>query len=367
MLPDELHLGEAFAELLEPVTPDNPCGDSLEYDPAYMDLFSRLAPKEKKVINNTSGTGRLESEFEPVRWTEVERDCRQLLHRTRDLSLVMVLMRCRTQQGQAQGLVEVLTLLLALLQRYPHDLYPRIDSEGAFEPLARAAVLSALTEQDGLLCDIRQLPVTSLPGMRLDVRDVERSLASPRSDDAPLPEVVQRQLENLRDQHDSHYAMLLHAATLLHSVDALLVEQLGTDAPSLLPLLELLDKLTPRSVTLVSDEKSFEHSSAEYAFGSNEDGTARGATEKQAEGMVFSPHASLAINVPRLLLARDIPDRNYARDQMREVRLWFEEHEPSSPIPLLLRQTELVVGKRFAELVNLLPQELMDKWEGETK
>lgn len=365
MLPDDLRLGAAFADLLDPVTPDSPCGDSLEYDPAYMDLFSRLAPKEKKVVNSASGTGRLESEFEPVRWAEVERDCRQLLYRTRDLSLVMVLMRCRTQQGQTQGLVEVLTLLLALLQRYPHDLYPRVDSEGEFEPLARAAVLSALTEQDGLLCDIRQLPVTSLPGMRLEVRDVERSLASPRSDDAPLPEVVQRQLENLRDQHDPHYTMLLHAAALLHAIDALLVEQLGMDAPSLLPLLELLDKLTPRSAALVSGEKGFEHSSAEYASGASEDGIAREATEEQAEGMVFRPHTSLAANGPRLLLARDIPDRNYARDQIRELRLWFEEHEPSSPIPLLLQQTESIVGKRFTELVNLLPQELMDKWGGE--
>lgn len=363
---DELGLEDTFAELLEPVAPDSPCGESLEYDLAYMDLFIKLVPKEKKVVNNASGTVRLESEFEAVHWAEVERDCLQLLYKSRDLRLIMVLLRCRTQQGQAQGLVEVLTLLLALLQKYPHDLHPRMDSEGEFEPLARASVLSALTEQDGLLSDIRQLPVASLPGMRLVVRDVERSLASPRPDDAPLPEVVQRQLENLRGQHDPHYAMLVHAAKLLHSLDAVLAEQLGNDAPSLLIILELLDKLTPRSVSIVSAETNLAQLLPEDALGISENND-RGmdAAEEPVGARILPSPVPLAGSIPPLLLARDIPDRNYARAQIREIRLWFEEHEPSSPVSLLLRQTELSVGKRFAEVVNLLPQELMEKWEGE--
>lgn len=342
--------------MLEPVSAEHPCGEDLEYDPAYMELFTRLVPKERKVVNNASGNVRLESELEPVRWAEVERDCRTLLHRSKDVRLLLVFVRCRTQQGQAQGLVEALTLLLELLRGYPEDLYPRLDSDGEYDPLARTAALSALAEQDGLLSDIRGLSLTTLPGLHLNVRDVERSYLLPRPEGAPLPELVQHQLEELRDRHDPQYGSLLLAAERAHEIDGVLERQLGDAAPSLLPLLTLLDRLLPRdTIPLLSNNETVNVLETEAV--ETKDHIGNNTTDSEPPRNASSKGS--------LLRAQDIPDRKVARDQLRELRFWFEEHEPSSPISLLLRQAELSVGKRFPEIVHLLPQELMEKWEND--
>ncbi|MEX8993147.1 cytoplasmic protein, partial [Salmonella enterica] len=37
--------------------------------------------------------------------------------------------------------------------------------------------------------------------------------------------------------------------------------------------------------------------------------------------------------------------------------------EPSSPTIPLLRQAERLVGKRFSEVINEIPVELLEKWD----
>ena len=56
-------------------------------------------------------------------------------------------------------------------------------------------------------------------------------------------------------------------------------------------------------------------------------------------------------------------DRWSALASIRETRLWFEQNEPSSPVVVLLRQSERMVGKRFSELANVIPAELLAQWD----
>lgn len=60
---------------------------------------------------------------------------------------------------------------------------------------------------------------------------------------------------------------------------------------------------------------------------------------------------------------RLISDRNAALEHLRVIRRWFENSEPSSPTIPLLRQAERLVGKRFAEVINEIPAELLEKWD----
>ncbi|ENU3063743.1 cytoplasmic protein, partial [Escherichia coli] len=60
---------------------------------------------------------------------------------------------------------------------------------------------------------------------------------------------------------------------------------------------------------------------------------------------------------------RQIRDRNDALERLRVIRRWFEHSEPSSPTIPLLRQAERLVGKRFSEVINEIPVELLEKWD----
>ncbi|MCZ2497598.1 hypothetical protein GN316_12595 [Xylophilus sp. Kf1] len=52
------------------------------------------------------------------------------------------------------------------------------------------------------------------------------------------------------------------------------------------------------------------------------------------------------------------------RAVLAQTRRWFEQHEPSSPVALLLAYAEQLVGKPFAELVDAIPPECLKKWQG---
>jgi type VI secretion system protein ImpA len=58
-----------------------------------------------------------------------------------------------------------------------------------------------------------------------------------------------------------------------------------------------------------------------------------------------------------------LSDRQAPLDSIRQARLWFETHEPSSPISVLLRRAEQLVGKRYAEVVLAIPAELLAQWD----
>ena len=387
-------LPDAYRFLLEPVDPDAPCGADLEYDPQYLELFIRIVPKEKKVIGGSLGSERLESEFEPVRWSEVERDCLNVLRRTRDLRLIAVWLRCRTQLGRAAGLRQGLHVLERLLSLWPQDLYPRLESEGEPDPLPRADALLALVENQGLLADIRNLTVGGSGGLRLEMRAVERSFSRPLAEDALPPEAMRHRLAEVAAYPSSDYTDLVEALRLARAIDALVHAQLGLDAPDLGRLLDLLallespaDRAAAQSLLSADADSSPEggNPSGEGLSASSggdvpEDAASGAAVSGGAgtAGTVSTAGASDTVGAPGvpgasgLLGAAPFPpspafiaNRHVARERIREVRLWFEEHEPSSPVPLLLRQAEQLIGRRFADVVNCLPPDLLQQWDAE--
>jgi type VI secretion system protein ImpA len=315
-----------------PISAQSPCGPHLEYDPDYAVLLSRLAPRGDAQYGQFVGNG------EAPDWADVERDCRRLLLRTIDITLLVWLCRARTRLGQASGLAQVLATLSAALDSWPEDLHPRLVVEGEFDPAVRANALAALADPDGLLGDVREIVVASNTAARLTVCDVERAFAIPRLPDAPSPESVTRQLAALRlASRDSLSAvhLLAHAAQDLRKIDAWCQLRLANEAPSLLPLQRLLDRFA-------DPEQRHDPMSEAVARQSS---APREATVACSPGPIIS--------------------RNDARKGIRATREWFEQHEPSSPVAVLLKQAERMVGKRFSQVAHAIPLELLQKWEAE--
>lgn len=348
-----MELSGPYAFLLEPIAPDLPCGEDLEYDPQYMELFIRIIPREKKVIGGSMGSERLESEYESVRWSEVERDCLDLLRRTRDVRLFVVLLRCRTQQAGPEGLVQGLLALERHLTLWPEALHPRLETDGEPDSMPRSDALLALTEPQGLLADIRALPVAGSGSLRLDVRDVERSFSMPLPDDALPPEAMRHRLGEIRAASLPEFLLLLEALRLIRRIDTLIHTSLSLgdqgaseDGPDLSSLLQLLGRLELREQESVLESP------------------APPATVAPESSQLPSPaDAADTPLAPSPVREQGIPNRHVAKERIKEIRLWFEEHEPSSPVPVLLRQAEQLIGRRFADLVTSIPPDLLEKWE----
>ena len=71
-------------------------------------------------------------------------------------------------------------------------------------------------------------------------------------------------------------------------------------------------------------------------------------------------HALLLQHQPGVL-----QEREQIRALLRQVRLWIEHHEPSSPVAILIKQADRMWGKRFSEVATMIPPDLMKAWDSD--
>lgn len=333
-----------FPELSEPISEAHPCGNDLEYDPEFVLLQSQVTPKQDAQY------GDFVSPPEAINWTEVERDCRRLLLRTRDIRILVLLVRSRVRLDQAIGLRDGLAILCRLLETWPETIYPQVVVDGEADPAVRANALAALADPQGLMQDVRDLAISTNGALRLRVRDVERSLSTPRAADALAPESVRHQLHELRKQNDAVLSALDEAQAFASLIDSWARHHLPDDYPDLGTLLRLLDTVTgaspPAAPTVIALPVS-ERSPA----------ASQGLMGTTTEGPVVTPLDSNPLE--------PVMDRNTALASIRTARIWFEAHEPSSPVALLLEQAERLTGKRFDEVFQAIPADLVERWARE--
>lgn len=334
-----------YRDLLQPVPGDRPCGENLEYDAAFIMLQARLQP-------------RLDAEYgsfveaaEPVNWAEIERDCQALLQRSRDIRLVVALMRCRIRQIGMAALHEGLLILRDLLTAFPTDLYPQLTEEGEFDPVMRANALSELDDINGLLADFRQLPLPKAAGLQIAIKDFEKAHATPREDGA-LPEATATALLlEWEARQDQTILSLQKAHACLMELRAILTTSLGDEAPDFARLGAILR-------LFISQENTASPPLPAVYFAAEE------TVEQpvQAETAAENEADSAPLIMPR---QTGIASRADALLRLQELRLWFTRMEPGSPAILLLQYAEKTVGKSFSQLVKMLPPEIIDRLDSD--
>lgn len=343
---------EVHHDWMAPISAAEPCGVDLEYDPEFVVLSASVAAKSVAQYGDFVGTP------EPVNWSEVDRDCRRLMVRSKDVRLALLFIRCRTRLAAAAGFAEGLGLLAGWLAAFPDQVHPQlgVDEDRSVALEIRMNALQSLTDTDGLISDLREIALTRSTQTRLQLRDVERAFAHPRPSDALTPDSVTRQLEELRVQRPSVLAGFDDAMESMASIEDWCREHLGAYMPDLTAIKRLLRHVAispgSRPVDVVTaDERSVEPerdaevTSAEMPIVAGEPDT----------GVLSEPKTSR--------ITGRASDRYAALDLIREARHWFEQHEPSSPIPVLLRRAEQFVGKRYADVVSAIPAELLAQWE----
>ncbi len=180
-----------YADLLAPISPEQPCGADLEYDPAFIMLLAAIAPKADAQYGDFIDAP------PPVNWAEIERDCHALLLRTKDIRLAVILLRCRIRQNGAAGLHDGIALLKDMLERFGEALHPVPFFDNERDPVMYANAIAALADPNGALADVRDISLPKVAGLQLNVREIEKSFAIPRQKDALAPESSSRLLKEL--------------------------------------------------------------------------------------------------------------------------------------------------------------------------
>ncbi|MCF7749266.1 type VI secretion system protein TssA [Bacillus subtilis subsp. subtilis] len=320
---------------------DAPCGDNLEYDPAFLALDQAGAVRAERVV----GDSVLAAE-EPD-WERVRDQALALLQRTRDLRVAAHLASAWSGLHGLRGWADGLQLVHGLLDSHWAHLHPQLDADDDDDPTARVNAVLALADPLGALGRLRTLPFVQSPRLgRFALRDLRLADGTVKPSDGgdllpSLADIDACCLDCAEEQLAGSAQAIGEALQAARSIDQLLGERLGVQAPDLKLLLDdlaALDRyLQPRWRARSGVPVD------EVAVTPAEPGNAAAAVVATAAGRIESP--------------------DDVRRRLDDICAYYARCEPSSPVPLLLQRARRLVGGDFLALLRDLAPGGIDELE----
>ncbi len=319
--------------LLVEVGTEPPCGPDLKYDSAYLEVEGQFQVRPE--------------EGEP-NWGEVRDRCIELLGRTKDLRLVLYLALTLLKTEGIKGIGEGLSLVRGLLERFWEHLHPRLDPADNNDPLERLNIIASLSPpqesfQDPMMFRqrLREVPLSNSQRLgRFSLRDIliaEGELTPSATSDAPKPEIslIEAAFDDTSTEDLSEVVRSVqNAAEQVEGIEAALKAHVDSSrVPDLRGFLKLLGDIEKR----VQNHLAKRGAAAPVAEGEAGALGAEKGAEKAMSGEIMSPKDVLSA--------------------LEKICQYYERHEPSSPVPLLLRRAQRLVSKNFMEIIRDLSPE----------
>jgi type VI secretion system protein ImpA len=331
--------------LAAPLSDEAPCGEDLSYKPGFFQLETVAQGTEERVMGDE-----VHAAEEPD-WGEVGRMAVELLGRTRDLRIAMWLVLAALRREGFPGLRDGLALLRRWLDDLWECVHPQLDPEDDNDPTERINVIESIAQPEGSFGDpmrfIRRLYETPLTDSRqlgqLTYRDIltARGEVAPPEDaegEPPTVQLIDGAFEDTPTEWLTEQAQAAaEASEHINAIDARLVEAVGAGQSAQLdPFKKALSQVAARLGEQLQRRG--------YA-------APTGGAEAPAEAPAAGP--------PAQALSGDITGPEDVVRAIDKICDYYARHEPSSPVPLLLRRAQRLVSKSFVEVIqDLSPQTL---------
>ncbi|MCG5072639.1 type VI secretion system protein TssA [Paraburkholderia tagetis] len=329
--------------LLAELSSELPCGEDVEYDPAFLELERVVHGKPDAQYGNTV------VEAVPPDWKEAQGLALSLFEKSRDLRVAAHLARALLNRAGFGGFSEGLDLIACLLeQRWAH-LYPQLDPDDDNDPTARVNALAGLVDAATTLTEVREAPLAiSRAHGEVTLRDVEYAtgeIAVPAGVSAPSLSSIDLAIGDAGQSARESLAALRHTVQAAMRIETVLMSNVGAArAIDLDPLTRLLRHAAAFLGERVADEPA-PSPVADEAAGHAAENAAANAAANAAEGAATTPAAP----------ARPPDEIATREDVLRTLdRLckYYETYEPGSPVPMLLKRARRLVDKSFMEILE---------------
>jgi type VI secretion system protein ImpA len=331
--------------LLVELAADAPCGPNLEYDPAFLELEQGALGKPEVQYGSTIVPAA------PPEWKLVKKQALDLLGRTRDLRVAMPLVRALLALHAMPGFADGVRLLDRLVSERWDSVHPQLDTDDDNDPTLRINSLAMLADSETVIRDIKETAFIQLPGLGpLSVRVLEQA-----SGEAPVPNgQTALALGSIEAAlHDVPVGTLVDAAnavTLAHdsvvNIEVALVRQVGSSRAL------NLDALT-RQLRRMRDLLASHLPQAENV-GAMPDSASADATADGAASASSTASGTAAGPAP---ISGEIGSRADVVRMLDKILAYYQRHEPSSPVPMLLERAKRLAPKSFFEIMEELAPE----------
>lgn len=327
---------EALQTLLAPVGEAAPTGEDLEYDADFMALERAAAPKAERAMGDA-----VKAAEEPD-WDRVTVLAEGLLARTKDLRVAVHLSTAWMRSGGLSGWANGLALIRGLLEQYWEGVHPQLDADDDDDPTARVNAIVPLGDAMSVLGYFRSTPFVQSPRLgRFSLRELRIANGSLKisSDEGSedLPSMTDLEaccmdcsVADLTASLDAVTQIMEHGK----AIDAIFNDHVGTAGPDLKALLSDSYELK-KFITAQAAARS-----------PGGDSVADDEGESAAEGGGGSAASGVAASAGRIQTPEDVKRR------LDELCDYYARTEPSSPVPLLLRRAQRLVGLNFVDLMQ---------------
>ncbi len=328
---------------LAEVSPDNVCGDDLQYDSAFIALELAIKGKPEQQMGDTI------QEAEPPNWREVRKNAEELLTRTKDLRVLINLLRALIATDGVSGFSAGLNLLKALVEQRWDTIYPQLDPDDDNDPTERVNILMSLCDQETFLRPLQQASLVESKALgKFSLRDfniAHGKITVPEGavvvGSSTIDAAVQdAELESIQ----RNYNDIVGALECLNGLESLVTERVGiNNAPNFEELRVFLKEAKGVLVEWLDSRGAGVDAAAE------DENLDRDAVGNEAGGRKKSG-LSGGINNNQDVLAA-----------LKQICEYYKKFEPSSPVPILLERCTRLVGKNFMDVIKDIAPDGMDQ------
>ncbi|HEY3899525.1 MAG TPA: type VI secretion system protein TssA [Chthoniobacter sp.] len=336
--------------LLQPISPEAPCGEDLSYDASFNELETLAKGKEAQQFSGSENPEWQVAAEEPD-WNAVQTKAVELFGRSKDLRVTMILILALLKMEGLPGLRDGLSLLQRLIREQWDGVYPRLDPDDNSDPTERINIVAGLGKPLATFGDpmrfierIRQTSLCNSVQMgRFSLADVTQ-LGLPAGSTATPPTPAQVDAA-FRDTNPDELAVISEAVkasrATVEDVDNVLMELVGAgNAPNLDELTGVLGEIKSTLAPYLPQDPSeiSESPQADANAGAGAAGASSGG------GGAFTGVIKGRADVSRAI------------DQICD---YYRTAEPGNPVPLLLRRAQRLVDLDFmAMMEDLMPESI---------
>lgn len=322
-----------FEKLLKPITEENPCGIDISEESDFYILEEKAKGKQETQF----------SEAEPPDWKEILKLSLSLFEQSKDIWVAYYILCSAVNLYADEGMVGGLSFLQNLLEKYWDKMHPRFEDDIEIITQQRMNVVKdTLTPFGVFALEVKKIKLSQSSLGNFTYKDIQIAKQE-------LPPEKETNVENLdsilaaiKSTNEEYITRIrgnfAKTKEIVIGLKAYLnAKELSTDCKKALEdFIEIINKiliyLAPKE-----DPKIPQYSAAEKS----------------------DPSLSDNNNVPTGKIVSGISDYKSIIGLLEEICRWYEKNEPSSPVPLFIERAKALVGKNFANIIEILAPNAM--------
>ncbi|QDT03972.1 hypothetical protein K227x_23580 [Rubripirellula lacrimiformis] len=325
---------------------NSPSGVNLEYDPRFVEMMRLSEGTREQQYGQTIIAA------QGPEWNTIHQLASELATETRDLRVAVLLIETLTHREGLSGLADGLGLLRDWTCNFWSDIHPQLDASDNNDPFVRINSLGRLCEPERLLTMIGRIAlVEAPPHVTVTVDDVRRSKgdsANIANADRPTPMEIEAAFLSLSvTELRQRYEVCQRADGSLCQTIEFLDQTIGTGAWD---ASTLMNKVAGCRDILKNQLR--QRLSVSDAIIKDVSSNTNQATSGEEVRDDWNPD-DVDHSIPEITRIR-VESREDAAHVLQAAIKYFEQHEPSSPVPLLLRRASRLINQDFVGIIREL-------------